>query len=171
MRRLLLVVTAVVIASACGGGRPQAASKPTATEAVLKAKMVTTGALHLSSAFTSTTGPNGARTCADAASKGNSAARQFLIAAPGSRTAPLYFTVSTVGYHGPASYGPTAVRLDSVLAEIGGKSTYFRPADKSVASMTIEADGSGTARFSSFEGPNRLILSAEVTWRCDTEVA
>jgi len=153
---------------ACGGGSGRSAPRVTSPKALLRVTVVTTGAVSESATYTVTTGPQGAASCAAAAETGNSSPRQFTVRGPGSRVAPLYFEFRTIAYHGPAKYEQRAVKFDSVLAMVGGKSVYFERAPDSRVSMTVDQDGSGTASFASFVSSDGRSLNGVATWRCET---
>jgi len=135
-----------------------------ATEAVLRAHIVTTGVVHESANVISTNGHDGATTCSAAASSGTTAQHQFVIAIPGTGAVPLYFLASTAGYHVPAMYACEGVRLDAINALIDRRSVYFHRNAGSAVSMTINRDGSGTVSFSSFVTRAGMTLNGLITW-------
>jgi hypothetical protein len=141
------------------------------TEAVLRVKVVTRGALSAAAMYTVTTGPNGVSNCEAAAKTGNSSLREFTVGAPATKSAPLYFEFRTVAFHGPARYEQRAVNLDSVLAVLDRRSVYFERTPNSRVSMTINQDGSGMASFTSFVSPDGRSLNGVATWRCETKPA
>jgi hypothetical protein len=167
--RLVAATITVAILGACSAGASNPTASTRAKMVVLDARLSTTGALVRSASYTSTTGPNGARSCAVAASRGNSSRREFVIAAPGSREAPVYFGFRTVTYRGPGTYRQSAVRLDSIATVIDRATVDFRRARGSVVSMTVSGDGSGTASFTSFVSDDGRTLDGRVHWTCRTQ--
>ena len=167
----IMIVMAVIACCGCGGSAVRSDARPGATEAALRAHIATNGAVHESANFVSTNGPHGASTCNAAASSGNSAAHQFVVAIPGSGVVPLYFLAATAGYHGPAKYVRDRVRLDSIDALINRRSVYFHRNARSTVSMMINRDGSGTVSFSSFVNRAGLSLNGVITWHCKTATA
>jgi hypothetical protein len=167
--RLLLASAILVGLCACSSGGE--ADRASQTEAILRATLVTSGALTASTTYTTTTGPHTVSNCRAAADTGNSSLREFTVRGPGSRSAPLYFEFLTVGYHGSATYEQRALKLDSVLAIIDRNSVNFERAPESGVSMTIGRDGSGSATFASFVSRDGRRLNGVVKWRCHTQPA
>src|ERR1700674_3709899 len=69
----IMIVMAVIAVCGCGGSAVRSDTRAGATEAALRAHIVTTGAVRESANFVSTNGPDGASTCNAAASSGTSA--------------------------------------------------------------------------------------------------
>jgi hypothetical protein len=161
-----LLLASAILASLCACGSGSSADRSSQTEAILRATLVTSGALSASTTYATTTGPHGVANCRAAADAGNSSLREFTVRGPGSRSAPFYFELRTVGYHGSATYEQGALKLDSVLAIVDRNSVTFQRTPGSRVLMTVGGDGSGRADFSSFVSRDGRSLSGIVTWQC-----
>jgi hypothetical protein len=166
--RALLVALLAVSTAACAN----ATKLETRTEALLHVSIVATenpGALRFTDHYDTSMGPDGVVDCGTAASDGNSAQRKFVIVSPGSKRAPLYFSIQTREFSGPGVYRDGALLLDSMAAVVARRSVDFFMTPASHVVLTLDHDGSGSASFSGYRSTAGATLAARLTWTCSTK--
>jgi hypothetical protein len=78
----------------------------------------------------------------------------------------VYFTAEISPYHGPGTYSRAAI-VTSGASFMVGTASYNLLATKGSASVTVNANGSGTFTFANAAGnPAAQTLSGTVRWTC-----
>jgi hypothetical protein len=166
-------VTALVVLVGAGCGTGSGVRLPEGPYLHLESRL-TSEPTGIEQSSTSTTDTGGS--CSHIASAGNgpvsAAGRSFVVAvhpAPGSNLSTIvYADVTIVDYDGPASYTGSAVRVPDVLVVEGqgasARQEHFRGDGDSV--VTVQPDGSGTARLDRLQPSGTQATSLTVSWTC-----
>jgi hypothetical protein len=164
------MVGAVVVVAACAPERIHIRRMSATTAAVLTGVVTTAGAARTTASFVASTGPHGAPTCSDAARHGNAPAFTRFVVAMGSGGG-VYGGLQVDRYRGPGRYTTTALRMDEVLLTISHDEVEFHRTAGSVVTMTVTADGSGTASFTGYRALDGRPLGGSLHWSCETRVS
>jgi hypothetical protein len=163
-RRSLLGTGGALLLMGCAGcgGSASVASVPTSATHQFTATLTVTGALTKSADFTMDL--TGMPSCATLAQVGY--AGTALIPVPATGTLELIWTMNH--YPGPGTYTDPSLFAGSVLldAPYGAGTDQFAEVTGSVLSLTVNADGSGSATFQNLQDAQSVSVSGTETWTC-----
>jgi hypothetical protein len=159
--RLLGLLLTIVVAGC------QTASATTQPVPQLHVQMTVDGSFTYHGSYVVNAGAG--RTCVEAGLHGNSSAG-FVVGPPGTRALPLYFSLRAPAYSGPGTFhGAELLMSDGLLLADHGKQEQFHPVTPEAVSLSVAADGSGTATLAGLVSDDGSRLGANLQWSCATD--